>query len=238
MKEEKVLNIKFITMAIICIFLFAVAIVPKELQNDTFYTIKLGELILENGIDMQEHFAWHEGLPYTYPHWLYDIIMYLIFMVGGFNGLYISTIIFTIILGVTMYLTNVKLTKNSVIPFFTTILMLYVGKGFFTARAQLITFILFVLEIYCIERFLETKKKRFAIGLVLIPVSIANIHAAVFPFYFILYMPYIVEYGISTFVGKDIIIKICLKLDQVNIRMLEKKEKLNEKQIKELELLK
>ena len=102
MKEEKVLNIKFITMAIICIFLFAVAIVPKELQNDTFYTIKLGELILENGIDMQEHFAWHEGLPYTYPHWLYDIIMYLIFMVGGFNGLYISTIIFTIILGVTM----------------------------------------------------------------------------------------------------------------------------------------
>ena len=34
----------------------------------------------------------------------------------------------------------------------TTILILYVGNGFLTARAQLITFILFVLEIYYIER--------------------------------------------------------------------------------------
>ena len=51
MKEEKVLNMKFIIMAIICICLFVIAIVPKELQNDTFYTIKLGELILDNGID-------------------------------------------------------------------------------------------------------------------------------------------------------------------------------------------
>ncbi len=238
MKEEKVLNIKFIIMAIICICLFSIAIVPKDLQNDTFYTIKLGELILENGIDMQEHFAWHEGLPYTYPHWLYDIIMYLVYMVGGFNGLYISTIVLTAVLGIIMYLTNAKLTKNTVIPFFTTILMMYVGKAFFTARAQLITFILFVLEIYYIEGFLETNKKRFVVGLLLIPVAIANIHAAVFPFYFILYMPYIAEYAISTFIGKDIITKVCLKLDKANLKMLEKKEKLNEKQEKELALIK
>ena len=193
MKEEKVLNIKFIIMAIICICLFTIAIIPKGLQNDTFYTIKLGELILENGIDMQEHFAWHEGLPYTYPHWLYDVIIYLIYSVSGFNGMYISTIIFTAILGIVLYLTNVKLTKNTVIPFFITILVLYIGKDYFTARAQLITFILFVLTMYCIERFLETKKKRYAIGLLIIPTVIANIHAAVFPFYFVLYLPYIGE---------------------------------------------
>jgi len=238
MKEEKVLNIKFIIMAIICICLFSIAIVPKGLQNDTFYTIKLGELILENGIDMQEHFAWHEGLPYTYPHWLYDVIMYLVYMIGGYNGLYISSIILTIALGITMYLTNVKLTKNSVIPFFTTILMMYVGKGFFTARAQLVTFILFALEIYYIERFLETKKKRFAVGLLIIPVAIANIHAAVFPFYFILYLPYIGEFIVSLFVGKDLFTKLLLKIDKSNIKMLEKKEKLNEKKEKELEILK
>ena len=238
MKEEKTLNIKFIIMAIICICLFCAAIVPKGLQNDTFYTIKLGKLILENGIDMQEHFAWHEGLPYTYPHWLYDVIIYLIFMIGGFNGLYISSIILSIILGITIYLTNSKLTNNYIVPFFTTIIILYIGRAFFTARAQLITFILFVLEIYYIERFLETKKKRFAIGLLIIPVAIANIHAAVFPFYFILYLPYIAEFGISSFVEKDLITKLLLKLDMINIKMLDKKEKLNKKQENELELLK
>lgn len=238
MKEEKVLNIKFIIIAIICICLFSIAIIPKGLQNDTFYTIKLGKLILENGIDMQEHFAWHEGLPYTYPHWLYDVIIYLIYSISGFNGMYISTIIFTAILGITLYLTNAKLTKNTVIPFFITILILYVGKNYFTARAQLLTFILFILTIYFIERFLETRKKRYAIGLLVIPTVIANIHAAVFPFYFILYLPYIGEWFMSFFVdNKDIITRILLKSDELEIKKLNKKSELNEKQKEKLELL-
>jgi len=239
MKEEKVLNIKFIIMAIICITIFTIGIIPKELQNDTFYTIKLGELILENGIDMKEHFAWHEGLPYTYPHWLYDIGMYLVFQLGGFYGLYVSSIVLGVILGIVIYLTNTKITKNSVIPFFTTILILYIGKDFITARAQLITFILFVLTIYYIERFLETKKKRFVGGLLLIPIVIANIHAAVFPFYFILYLPYIAEYIIAKILKKgDLLTKLFLKMDEIELKGLEKKETLNEKQLKKLELLK
>jgi len=238
MKEEKILNIKFIIMAIICICIFTISIIPKGLQNDTFYTIKLGELILQNGIDMQEHFAWHEGLPYTYPHWLYDVIIYLIYAVGGYSGIYISTIILTAILGIIIYLTNAKLTKNTIIPFFTTILILFIGKDFFTARAQLITFILFVLTIYFIENFLKTKKKRYAIGLLIIPTAIANIHAAVFPFYFVLYLPYIGEYLISLLIKKgDLLTKLFLKSDEIEIKKFEKKEKLNEKQKAKLELL-
>ena len=238
MKEEKKLNIKFIIMAIICICLFSISIVPRELQNDTFYTIKLGELILENGIDMQEHFAWHEGLPYTYPHWLYDVIIYLIYYISGFNGMYISTIIFTAVLGIVIYLTNAKLTKNPVIPFFMTILVLYMGKDYYTARAQLITFILFVLTIYFIERFLETNKKRYGLGLLIIPTLIANIHAAVFPFYFVLYLPYIGEWIIKKIIEHgDIITKILLKSDALEIKKFNKEKELNEEQKEKLELL-
>ena len=238
-KEEKRLNTKFIIMAIICICLFVIAIVPKSLQNDTFYTIKLGKLILDNGIDMKEHFAWHEGLPYTYPHWLYDVGLYLVYNVAGFNGIYISSIVLGIILGVTIYLTNAKLSKNSVITFFTTILILYIGKDFITARAQLITFTLFVLEIYFIEKFLQTKKKRYAIGLLIIPTIIANVHAAVFPFYFVLYMPYIAEWILSFFTGNyDIITKILLKSDELEIKKLLKKEKLSDKEKSKLETYK
>lgn len=238
MKEEKVLDIKFKILAIICICLFVIAIIPKGLQNDTFYTIKLGKLILENGIDMQEHFAWHEGLPYTYPHWLYDVIIYLIYDIAGFNGMYISSIVLGIVLGIVIYLTNSKLTKNSIIPFFTTILILFIGKDFLTARAQLVTFILFVLEIFYIERFLETKKKRYVIGLLIIPVLIANIHAAVFLFYFVLLLPYIGGEIIAFLIKADLITKLLLKSDEIEVKKLEKKEKLNDKQIEKLELLK
>lgn len=67
-------------------------------------------------------------------------------------------------------------------------------QDYIAARAQLVTFILFVLEILFIECFLDTKKKRYVLGLMLIALLIANLHAAVFYFFFILLMPYLAEY--------------------------------------------
>ena len=86
---------------------------------------------------------------------------------------------------------------------------------------------------------MKTSKKRYAVGLLIIPILIANIHAAVFPFYFILYMPYIGEFFAGFFLKQgDLITKLLLKSDEIEIKKLEKKEKLNEKQTKKLELLK
>lgn len=83
-QKEQNKNIKFTIMAILLIVVFCIAIVPKSFQNDTFYTIKIGEYILENGITMKDPFSWHD-LDYTYPHWLYDVGTYLIYNVGGFQ---------------------------------------------------------------------------------------------------------------------------------------------------------
>ena len=71
---------------------------------------------------------------------------------------------------------------------------MYLIKSFIAARAQLVTFILFVWAVLAIEKFIETKKKRYALLLILIPLLITNLHCAVFPFYFILFLPYIGEY--------------------------------------------
>ena len=79
MKKEKNTKLAFNVLAIICILLFCFAITPKTLQNDTFYTIEIGEHILKNGLDNEDPFSWHENLPYTYPHWLYDVGIYLIY---------------------------------------------------------------------------------------------------------------------------------------------------------------
>lgn len=73
---DKQTKIKFNVLAIICIILFSFALAPKTLQNDTFYTIKVGEHIMENGIDRQDPFSWSD-IKYTYPHWLYDVGIYL-----------------------------------------------------------------------------------------------------------------------------------------------------------------
>ena len=241
MKEKINKRIIFEILAIVLIAIFCISLTPKTLQNDTFYTIKIGEhIIQEKGIDMIDPFSWHENLEYTYPHWLYDVIIYGIYSIGGMTGIYISTCIFAIILGITVYIVNSKLARNQVVSFFITIGVMYLIRGYICARAQLVTFILFILTIYFIEQFLETKKKRYVIGLIIIPILIANLHVAVFPFYFVLYMPYIAQYLIAilaetVFYRKIKIFRLKNKIKKLTKKQNNEKLETEKQKLKELE---
>lgn len=222
----------FMIIAILGIILFGTAIAPIELQNDTFYTIKIGQYIIDNGISEYDPFSWHEELPYTFPHWLYDVTIGAIYNIGGLFGIYLSTVGFTILLGIIWFITNCKLHNNKLTSFMLTLALLYLMENFIAARAQLITFTLFTLEIFFIERFLQRKKIGYAIGLVIIPILIANIHLAVFPFYFVLYLPYIGEYFIALLAKSPTYIRI-FKIHRIDKKLL--KGKLTEEKKKQLE---
>ena len=154
-------KIIFEIIAIILIGIFCVSLTPKTLQNDTFYTIKIGEhIVKDKEIDMMDPFSWHEDLEYTYPHWLYDVTIYSIYNISGMTGIYISTCIFAIILGIAIYEVNSKLAKNKVISFIVTIGTMYMLRDYITARAQLVTFILFILQIFLMEKLINTKEKK------------------------------------------------------------------------------
>lgn len=215
-------SVKFTILALILIAIFCVALTPVTLQNDTYYTIAIGEHIVNYGIDMQDPFSWHENLSYTYPHWLYDLITYIVYSVFGMTGIYIATCILAVILGWSIYAVSTKLAKNQIFSFFITIGVMYVIRGYIAARAQLVTFILFILTIFFIEKFLETKKKRYALGLIIIPILIANLHVAVFPFYFVLYLPYIAEYIIAVLAETILYKRITRKILKLRIKTLEK----------------
>lgn len=236
--KKGILNSKivFAILAVILIAIFCVAMTPVTLQNDTYYTIKIGEQITKTGIDMQDHFSWHEDLAYTYPHWLYDLITYFIYSAFGMTGIYVSTCILSVILGISIYIVNTKIAKNQPISFVLTILVIYIIRGYIAARAQLATFVLFVWIIYFIEMFLQNKKIKYAIGLVIISTLIANLHVAVWPFIFVLCLPYIAEYLLA--ILADIVIyrkakigflKLRIKLLTKSGKNVDKKAKLEEK---------
>ena len=197
-KNKKIFVITFV----ICISILAIFLVKKTLQNDTFYTIKIGKLILENGVDMKDHFSFHSSLPYTYPHWLYDVFIYLIYLIGGYTGIYISSIVLFLILIYFLFFALYKITNHLSISAFSTFIATLSLSGFVTARAQLVSFILFALEVYFIEMFLKNGKKKYLLFLLLISLAICNIHLAVWPFYFIIFLPYFAEYILSLIVNK------------------------------------
>lgn len=228
---DKKTKIKFNVLAIFVIIIFCFALTPKTLQNDTYYTIAIGKHILENGIDMKDPFSWHEDLPYTYPHWAYDVGTYLVYQlgenigIGGFTAIYIATALLAIVLGIVIYYALNKICKNQLISFLVTLGMMFLLKNFIAARAQLVTYILFALTILYIERFIETKKKRYLVGLIIIPIIIANVHSAVWPFYFVLYLPYIVEYLLELLFSSNIYYRLSIKIGKSKIKRLSRKSK-------------
>ena len=188
LKKHININVNFTIVAIILIAIFCVCVTPVTFQNDTYYTIKIGELIKNNGIDMMDHFSWHENLSYTYPHWLYDFCTYLIYSIGGFKGVYIITCVLSAILGISIFLVNSKLTKSKSISFIITMGVIYALKPYIAARAQLVTFILFIWELFFIEKFIENRKIGYGIGLILISTQIYMLqhgHSSLYYFYHI-----------------------------------------------------
>jgi len=248
-KVNKILKIFLEVFFIVTIVIFAWSITPKTFQNDTYYTIKIGEVIKNTtngandllpwgkGLDMKDHFSYH-NLPYTYPHWLYDLMTYKVYAARGFEGIYGLTCIFTIILGLSIYLVNIKLNKNHNISYLITIGSIYCLKNFVAARAQLVTYILFVLTIFFIEMFIRKKNLIYPIMLVIISILIANLHCAVWPFYFVLYVPYIVAWLCIEIVTFDyqnhfkkwnlITHKKKMKMNEYNEKILEINTKIKE----------
>ncbi len=222
-KDKK--NIIFGMSFIVLISWFGYSVAPKTFQNDTYYTVSIGNLIMENGIDMKDHFSWHKDLPYTYPHWMYDVFISIIYNIGNWTGVYISVCVMSIILGLSIYIVNKKLNKNQAISFAITIGAMYLLKSYIAARAQLATFIIFIWVIYFIEKFIENPKKiKYAIGIILSSILIANLHVAVWPFFFVISLPYIAEYVICLISDAVIYSKLSILLKKIKLKRCKDEE--------------
>ena len=186
-------NIYFYILVVFSFLVVSFLLTQKVFQNDTFYTIKVGESIFKRGIDMKDHFSFIPDLIYTYPHWLYDSFIYLLYSFGGFTAIYISTMILGFILLMTIYCCSIKLGNNKYVTYLVILFLSFFLSGYFTARAQMVSYISFIFILYSLEMLRKTNKKRYLLYLFISSLVIANAHAAVWPLVFVLYLPYIVQ---------------------------------------------
>ena len=194
--KKKYFIVSFIIIIVLCIIT-----TPIVLQNDTFYTIKIGDFIIHNGIDMFDHFSIHT-LPYTYPHWLYDCLIYLIYSISGFTSLYIFNIVCFISLIALIFYFNNKNVNSKVLAIIFTIFSIFSLSFDMVTRAQVISYIIFILEYIFITNYLKKPNIKYLVGLVILSLLLCNMHVAVWPFYFIIYIPFILEYIIANILKK------------------------------------
>lgn len=231
-------NKKMIIVFSIMIAIFISSIVLLQFQNDTFFNIAIGKYISKNGIDMKEHLSWTtKNLDYTYSHWAFDLVVYKIYSLFGFTGIYVTIIIFSVTIGITLFTLLTKKNKSPIISFFTVLILIYSIRECLTARSQIVSFLCFIIEIYCIEEFIETNKKKYAIILIILSIIIANFHSASWPLVLVLFLPYLAS-SFMNFISigniRDLHIK-SLKKKQKKLQENSQKFDIYQKEIERLE---
>ena len=222
MKKNKAFHL----VAVLSIIFLCVGLTVITIQNDTFYTLKIGDYILKNGIDMMDHFSWIKGLPYTYPHWLYDCFMSIIFKLQGFNAIYVMNIVLYSTIGILIYYFSNQKTKNYLFSFILTIMTVGFMMAFITARAQIVSFIIFLLEKHFLDKLLEDGKVKNGLILILLSIILINIHLATWIFFFVLFLPPIASHYLSLLLKKIRKNKKDFTMGRINFKTNENTKKL------------
>ena len=217
MKNKK-LYIVF-SMLLIVIILMTVT---KEMQNDTFFTIATGEHILQEGYDNVDHLTWHENLGFYKLRWAFDVAIAFIYNTFGFVGIYAFVVIIASLTVLSLFNILLKQKNNIVLSFIATVIsmLLMTSNWSFTARGQIISYLLLLLEIYFIEKLISTKQKRYYIIFLVISALIVNFHASVWYMTIILVLPYLAEAIMHKIMKNKNLEKSKIILEPISIKML------------------
>ena len=196
MKKKSNSQIHMVIYVLIIAFV-AICTTSKVFPNDIFFTIPCGQNILDNSFSTTETLTYHTGLTFIDVRWVFDVIMTIIHNSFGLNGIYISTIVFSILLFESIFITLNKLYKKTNISFLITLVSSYFIHVYIVPRAQIMSALIFIWEYYCILQLLRSNKKRYYISLILLSIAIVNVHATLYPIFLLLFLPYIAEFIIS-----------------------------------------
>ena len=166
---------KMVLLSLI-IIIFTCCIVHKQVQNDTFFSIKTGEYILNQGIDKVEPFTFHNNLSFVKLRWGFDVLSYFIYKIGGFNFIYYFVLGFSSVISLSLFNILKKNKTHEILSFILTIIIIYSISSFFCMRAQLLSYFIFLFEIYILYKLNNSNNKKYSILLILLSILLVNVH--------------------------------------------------------------
>jgi len=141
----------------------------NRMDPDVYWHIANGESLLTNGLGTKDYFSYWGG-NFVSHEWLYDILIFFIFDIGGYMLLKLFSFV---CIGITFFLAF-KLAEErahtNMFIFVFPLLLIFTNIMFLEPRPQIISTLCFVLEIYLLEK----NKKLFLLPL--LSLIVVNIH--------------------------------------------------------------
>ena len=179
----------FLSMFIGLLFIMPV------MDNDVWFILNSGRYVLANGIPVTEPFTIHEGLHFVMQQWLTDVIYWEIYRYAGTGGLLAMLHIVAIALIYAYYrLAKLVSRGNEHTAIVLSMFMgVFVCLSFIRTRPQILSSLIFILEILCLESYLQTRKKKYILLMPLLSLLLINLHAAMWPMLLVFLLPYLAE---------------------------------------------
>lgn len=180
----------WITLFSLMITYFVLSI--QCMDNDGWFILANGRYILEHGIPYKNPFTWMKGLDVVLQQWAYSVVVYSIYQWFKVPGIFL----FCCLLHVACMILFFKIAKLKQVDIKTALVlssvMFLIGSSFLSIRPTFITVLLLLWQVYVLEQYRQDKKAWKLWQLILISLLEINFHAAIWPFHFVMLLPYLV----------------------------------------------
>ena len=165
-------------------------------EPDTWFLLSHGRYVLNNGIPHTEILSMHSDFTFMMQQWLSATVFYGIYKVFGEFGLYIfyllmCGIITYLIYKLCMIISNKKVYVSTLI---TVISILMLQLNYIEVRPQIFSYVILLILMILLQLFYKDKDSKYIYLLPVVSIVLINFHAAFFPMFIIICMPYLAEY--------------------------------------------
>ena len=168
-------------------------------DNDFFHIANTGREILKNGFFHTNVFFIEDGYEMVVQQWLYAVMLYKSYDIGGYFGVWLFTVIQIAFLGYLSYRNLRFRSVDKILAVVLSILSLYLVP--LNCRPEAISLILLLLQLICTEYYLKSRKEYVLYFLPLLTLIENNIHSSYVIFHFVFIIPYLFSvtriYGIK-----------------------------------------
>ena len=178
---------------IILLFPFVIACFQlRTLDNDFYFLYPTGEYILKNGFHHTDFLSMHTDMKLVLQQWLSTVVFYLTYSRLGMIGLSVLLYICYALICFLAYKTIRLITKNELVAaVLSAVIDILIFNPFIVTRPQIFTYVILILDIWLLEKHVQTKKHKYLAGIPLLSLAQINLHASMWPMIFVFMLPYI-----------------------------------------------
>ncbi|MGE5629012.1 MAG: hypothetical protein ACM3X7_13045 [Solirubrobacterales bacterium] len=188
LKPNKAQKILYIMLFLPCLFL------RKGMDNDIWFLLNSGRYVMENGFPRVEPFTIHQGMNFVMQQWLSAVTFWVAYRNFGQTALTVMVVLFFILFIIISFKLSMFISENNFyVSYSLCLLVNLLMIPFFVERPHIFLFIIILLEMFCLEKYIKFQNKIYLFPLLIFSILLINLEAALWPILFVIFIPYLFD---------------------------------------------